>query len=112
VDWKDSVAYFQQVATGWPSLWDGTMTASQRYHEALMRYGDQLWAQKDACGAYEQYQNAMAIAQLDQTAAKNSNQAYQTCYPATATPTTVVVPTGTTPPPGPTSESPTETPTP
>ena len=110
VDWKNSVAYFQQVASGWPSLWDGTMTASQRYHQALMRYGDQLWAQKDACGAYTQYQNAMAIAELDQTATKNANQAFQVCYPPTATPTIEVVPTGTTP--APTTESPSETPTP
>ncbi len=86
VDWKDAVDYFAQVANGWPSLWDGTMTATQRYHEALMRYGDVLWAGKDACGAYDQYQKAAAIGNLDQTAAKNSNQAYQVCYPATATP--------------------------
>jgi tetratricopeptide (TPR) repeat protein len=116
VDWKDSVAYFQQVASGWPSLWDGTLTASQRYHQALMRYGDQLWAQKDACGAYTQYQTAMGIADLDQTAAKNANQAYQTCYPATATPTleppTGTAPAATTPlPAAATTESPTETPT-
>ncbi len=105
VDWKDSVAYFQQVASGWPALWDGTMTSNQRYHESLQRYGDQLWAQKDACGAYEQYQTAMAISALDQTATKNANQANQVCYPATATPTlepTTAVPTAGTP-----SETPT-----
>ncbi len=89
VDWKDAVAYFAQVANGWPSLWDGTMSANQRYQQALMRYGDQLWAQKDACGAYQQYQTAMAIGNLDQTAAKNANQSFQVCYPATETPTSV-----------------------
>ncbi len=87
VDWKDAVTYFAQAASGWPALWDGTMSANQRYQQALMRYGDQLWAQKDACGAYQQYQSAMAIGQLDQTAAKNANQSFQVCYPPTATPT-------------------------
>jgi tetratricopeptide (TPR) repeat protein len=85
VDWRQSVATFAQVATGWPSLWDGTMTANQRYHEALMRYGDQLWAEQDACGAYTQYHTADGIANLDATAAKNANQAFQACYPATPT---------------------------
>ncbi len=107
VDWRNAVAYFQQVAAGWPSLWDGTMTSNQRYHEALMRYGDQLWAQNDACGAYAQYQTAMGIADLDQTAAKNANQAFQTCYPATATPT--LEPTNAPPP---SNEPPTEGPPP
>ena len=109
VDWKDSVAYFAQVSSGWPSLWDGTMTANQRYQQALMRYGDQLWAQKDACAAYEQYQSAMAIGALDQTATKNANQAYQVCYPATATPT---LEPATNTAPAPTTGSPSETPTP
>ena len=111
VDWKDSVAYFAQVANGWPSLWDGTMTSNQRYFESLMRYGDQLWAGKDACAAYEQYQKAQGFGNLDQTAAKNAHQAFQVCYPATETPTlapATEAPTG-----APTSESPptTEAPT-
>ncbi len=105
VDWKDAVAYFAQVASGWPALWDGTMTSNQRYHESLMRYGDQLWAQKDACGAYEQYQTAMGIANLDAVAAKNANQAYQVCYPATATPTIEEVPTSEPPTEGPPAET-------
>ena len=123
VDWKDAVAYFAQVASGWPSLWDGTLTSNQRYHEALMRYGDQLWEGKDACGAYQQYQAAMGIADLDQTAAKNANQAFQECYPATETPTLAVtgapVPTRATKTPGAApsetpapTEAPSETPTP
>lgn len=107
VDWKSAVAYFAQVASGWPSLWDGTMTANQRYQQALMRYGDQLWAGKDACGAYQQYQTAAGLGNLDQTAAKNSNQAYQVCYPAT--PTLEATATGAA---APTAESPTETPIP
>ncbi len=102
VDWRQAVNYFAQAAAGYPSLSDGTMNANQRYYESLMRYGDTLWAGKDACGAYEQYQKAMGIANLDQTAAKNASQAYQICYPATATPE----PTATGE--APTSEAPTE----
>lgn len=100
VDWKQSVAYFSQVSNGWPSMWDGTMTASQRYHIALMRYGDELFGQNQFCDAVQQYQAAQAIGNLDQPAANNFNQAYQTCYPATETPmptSTVLVPATDTP---------------
>jgi len=104
VDWQRSVQYFADVASGWPSLWDGTMTASQRYYQALMRYGDQLWLDGDACGAYTQYQGAMALGTLDDTATKYANQAYKTCYPPTAVPPTVAptesaAPSATEPPP-------------
>lgn len=104
VDWARSVQAFQQVASGWPSLWDGTMTASARYHEALMRYGDQLFKQGDACGAYTQYQAAAGIANLDATSAKFANQAFVTCFP----PTPTLEPTATGVPPtaeGPTAEA-------
>jgi tetratricopeptide (TPR) repeat protein len=87
VDWKQSVALFQQVANGWPALWDGTMSASQRYQIALMRYGDELWTSSDACGAWAQYKAAQGLGNLDADAAKNANQAYQECYPATEAPT-------------------------
>jgi len=75
----------QQVDAAYPSLWDGTMTASQRYQYAAMRYGDQLATQGQFCAAVKQYQAAQAIGNLDQTAAKGFNQSYQKCYPATAT---------------------------
>ncbi len=116
LDWKQAVNYFSQVGAGWPSLWDGTMTASQRLYNASMRYGDELFARQDYCGAYEQYQIASGIGNLDDTAARNSNESSQICFPATAT--IVIVTTApavaTTPPvviDTPT-ETPTETPTP
>ena len=123
VDWKQSVFYFAQAASGYPALWDGTMSSTQRYHESLMRYGDQLWKAGDACGATEQYQTAAGIGNLDEVAAKNANQAYQECYPATEAPTVaptsavptntgVVVPTDTPAPPTDTPAPPTETSTP
>ncbi len=94
LDWSQAVTYFTEVGLGWPSLWDGTMTASQRYYEASMRYGDDLFKQQQYCEAYQQYQNASAIGQLDSTAAGNSAQAFVICYPATPTlePATATVP--------------------
>lgn len=106
VDWKQSTALFAQVASGWPALTDGTMNAQQRYHESLMRYGDQLWHGGDACDAYAQYSLAMGIGELDEQAAKNANQAYQVCYPATEVPTEAPT-TEVAPPP---AETPTDTP--
>lgn len=87
INWQSSVQYFAQVANGWPSLWDGTMSAVQRYQFSLMRYGDQLFNKGQACDAYQQYQTAQSIGNLDAEADKNANQAYQQCYPPTAIPT-------------------------
>jgi tetratricopeptide (TPR) repeat protein len=99
IDWHLSVNYWAQVASGWPSLWDGTMTAAQRYQISLMRYGDDLVKQGQFCDAYQQYQTAQSIGNLDEAAAKGANQAFQQCYPATEvpteTPTGVAVPTDT-----------------
>ncbi|HTP00997.1 MAG TPA: hypothetical protein VMJ64_06450 [Anaerolineales bacterium] len=114
VDWKQSAALFQQVASGWPSLWDGTMTASQRYQISLMRYGDDLWKSGDACGAWSQYETAQGLGNLDEAAAKNANQAYQECYPPTEVPPTEQPTTEPTsgPTAAPTEAPPTETPKP
>jgi tetratricopeptide (TPR) repeat protein len=118
LDWSQAVTYFTQVNGS--SLCDGTMNASQRFYTASMRYGDDLYKNQQYCDAYEQYQNAAAIGPLDATAAGNSNQAYQQCYPATPTlGATATVPVGAptdTPPvvevPTNTPEPPTETPAP
>ena len=110
IDWRQSTTYWSQVASGWPSLWDGTMTAAQRYHISLMRYGDDLVKQGQFCDAYQQYQIAQSIGNLDNDAAKGANQAYQQCYPATETPTET--PTGSVVPTGISTEAPTETPSP
>ncbi len=104
VDWGKTVSLFAQVASGWPSMWDGSMNATARYKEALMRYGDQLWARGNACDAWSQYETAQGIGDLDQIASKNANQAYQQCYPPTEIPATAA------PPEVPTSEPPTNTP--
>ena len=67
-----------------------------------MRYGDDVFDRQAYCGAYEQYQIAAGLGNLDDAATKNSEQAYQQCYPATD----VVVPTAETVVPGATTEVP------
>ena len=129
LDWQQALFYFQQVYSGYPGLWDGTMTVSERFYFASMRYGDQLLEQGQACDAVGQYQNAQAIAALDEQAQDGYEEAFAACYPATPTidltlsvtatvdglttaPTdtqSAPVPTDT---PAPPTETPTETPTP
>jgi hypothetical protein len=98
LDWKQAVSYFDQVRA-WGNLWDGTMTASERYWFASMRYGDQLFEKNQFCDALAQYTNAQSIAALDKTANDHFPHAYSECYPATATATeaTPVTPEATTP---------------
>jgi tetratricopeptide (TPR) repeat protein len=84
LDWAQAVQYFDQVRA-WGSLWDGTMTSSQRYWYASMRYGDQLFDKNQFCDAVTQYTNAQSIAPLDKTANDHFPHAYSECFPATPT---------------------------
>ena len=95
LDWLQALNYFSQVGIGWPSLWDGTMTASQRYYIASMRYGDELFNQQKFCAANEQYANAQAIGALDQISDGNAAEAYIQCFPPTATLEIIITPTAT-----------------
>jgi tetratricopeptide (TPR) repeat protein len=100
LDWKQAVSYFDQVRA-WGNLWDGSMTSSQRYWFASMRYGDELFAAEQFCDAVTQYENAQTIAALDKAANDNWYHAYAECFPPTATvgPTaTLGAPTESTPP--------------
>lgn len=116
LDWEQTLFYFNQVYTGWPGLWDGTMTAGDRYRFASMRYGDQFFAQDKFCDALAQYENAKLVGPLDQQAQQNYDQAFVGCYPPTGTPdpSLLFTPTPTTG--APTEETPvvppTETPAP
>ncbi|HQV94931.1 MAG TPA: hypothetical protein PLA27_11480 [Anaerolineales bacterium] len=111
LDWQQAVFYFDQVYRGWAGLWDGTMYATTRYQYASMRYGDDLLAKGDYCGAYTQYTNAQGVGELDSAAQKGFNEATEACYPATAT-LEPIVPTETPTPGGPPpADTPTETPT-
>jgi len=107
LNWKEAVSYFDQVYRGWSGLWDGTMTSSERFWTASMRYGDELFAQGQYCDALAQYDNARAIAELDQDAAKNYDDAMNGCYPATPTVDLTQIVTPTTALPGDVTPSPT-----
>lgn len=85
LDWAQAVTYFAQVGAGWPSLWDGTMTASQRYFEALMRYGDEFFDKDQYCEAFAQYQAASSIGNLTEPSASRAAKSQLECYPATPT---------------------------
>jgi len=126
LDWGQALFYFDQVYRGWSGLWDGTMTASERYRIASMRYGDELLAKKDCENAIVNYENAQRISQLDATAAGNYAKAVADCQPAptdipalaeTPTPGDTAVPKNTKPPKStptdvpPTDIPPTDTPT-
>ncbi len=89
LDWKNAIFYFSQLYTAWPNMWDGTMTASERYRVASIRYGDELLAQEQWCAAYEQYKNAEMIAPLDAASAKSSYQAMMQCNPPLLIPTEI-----------------------
>jgi tetratricopeptide (TPR) repeat protein len=94
LDWATAANELAQVFNAYPAMWDGTMTSAKRYQIAAERYGDQLFAQNRSCDAVKQYQAAQAIGDLDETASKNFNQAYQRCYPPTEVPTPgIVIPT-------------------
>ena len=93
VDWATAANELAQVDTAYPAMWDGTMSAAQRYQIAAERYGDQLFAQGKSCDAVKQYQAAQAIGNMDQTASRNFTQAYIKCYPPTAAPAAPVAPT-------------------
>jgi len=82
LDWRQAATYFEQVAVGWPSMWDGTMTAGQRYYTASLRYADELFFQKDYCEAYDQYSKAATLGGLDGQSTSNQQEAYNICYPA------------------------------
>lgn len=86
LNWEQTLFYFNQVNSGWPGLWDGTMTASERFRIASMRYGDELFGQNKFCEAVVQYENAIRVGQLDQLAEQNFGKAFVACFPPTATP--------------------------
>lgn len=56
VDWPQVINYFSQLVQVVPNLMDGSgWTTSDRYREALQKYGDQLAASGEWCLAQEQY---------------------------------------------------------
>jgi tetratricopeptide (TPR) repeat protein len=94
LDWQRATQQF--AALNGSGIWDGTMTATERYRIAAMRYGDQLYADGKFCDAYEQYQGAQTAGELDSDVAGRAHQAYLACYPPTGTPAPTLQATPTT----------------
>ncbi len=86
LDWEQAASYFEQVAAGWPAMWDGTMNANQRYVIASLRYAEELFNASEFCAAYDVYSKAAGAGQLDEASLARQNQAYANCYPATEVP--------------------------
>lgn len=108
LDWEQAADYFSQVAVGWPSMYDGTMTAGQRYFTALVSWGDEVYAKQDYCGAFDIYEKASSVGALSEPSASNYANSQSQCFPATSAPTEA--PTAETPTEAPTAETPTEAP--
>ncbi len=98
LDWPQAITYFEQVGAGWPSMWDGSMTASQRYFIALTSYGNELFAKQEYCDAYDVFLAASSISALDGTSSNNAAQANLACNPPTEVVSTETVPAATEPP--------------
>jgi tetratricopeptide (TPR) repeat protein len=82
LDWKQAYDYFSQVDG---SLWDGTMTGTQRLQFASMSYGDELYDQQNYCKADEMYQISEGLGKLNEKSTGHAYQAHLQCYPPTAT---------------------------
>jgi tetratricopeptide (TPR) repeat protein len=86
VDWPKVIEYFSQIITALPNLRDGTMTAIERYHVALMRYGDQLALKEQYCDAQQLYEEAQSIGTSPEIDATLTYLKNECSPPATKTP--------------------------
>lgn len=105
LDWAQAVNYFGQVAAQAPNLRDASnVTATQRYYQALLKYGDfQNSAKrlKDRCLALESWNSAKNISGLNNEYTQKFNDLNLLCNPPTETPEPTSVPEGPTATPGP-----------
>ena len=113
VDWAQAVYYFSQLSSAAPNLSDSSgWTASNRYMDALLGYGDWFAAREQWCDAQAQYDTYMALlasSQVEPTAMYAADKCNQASNP-TPIPGTPGVET---PTPTATQEAPTNpTPTP
>jgi hypothetical protein len=115
LDWAQASSYFAQVYQFYPNLRDSSnVTAGQRYHDALLKYGDQQASAaklKDRCAALNSWDTASNISPLDNEYSNKYFSLNLECNPPTATidPALLITPLVDTPPP---AEEPTATPTP
>lgn len=118
VDWEQAVFYFHDIASIAPNLMDSSMMpATERYYQALLKYGDWLAQQGRWCDAQLQYEAAQNMRSND-SVQPTAEYSFQQCSaPESGSPSEPTV-EGPTPTPTPTlSETPgegqvTETPTP
>jgi hypothetical protein len=83
---EQAVNYFSQVAAAAPGLHDASgWTASERYRESLIQYGNQLSTNKDWCNAQKQYELALAM-RADVNLEATRNEVALRCSPPTNTP--------------------------
>ena len=78
LDWEKAIYYFSQIAPALPNLTDGYMTASERYRQALIGYGDTLASQGNVCEAVTQYEEALKMGP-DDAAQQSLDQASNAC---------------------------------
>jgi tetratricopeptide (TPR) repeat protein len=86
VDWPKVIDYFSQIILALPNLRDGTMTAIERYHVALTKYGDQLALKEQFCDAQKLYEEAKTIGSSPAIEATLTYLKNQCSPPATKTP--------------------------
>lgn len=95
VDWAQVIFYFSQLANAAPNLSDSSgWTASNRYMDALLGYGDWFAAREQWCDAQTQYDTYMALLaspQVEPTAMYAADK----CAQGSVTPATPVVETPT-----------------
>ena len=113
VDWAQAVYYFSQLANAVPNLSDSSgWTASNRYLDALLGYGDWLASRQQWCDAqaqYDLYMSLLASPQVEPTAVYASDQCTQASTPTPAPATEVPTPIGETSTPTVTPEATTPT---
>lgn len=62
IDWPRVIEYFAQIYPALPNLRDSSgLTATERYRQALIGYGDQLVLESKYCEAQAQYEAALAF---------------------------------------------------
>jgi tetratricopeptide (TPR) repeat protein len=91
-NWAEAVNYFRQVAQLYPNLRDASnITATQRLHDALLKYGDQVASgsgkQKDRCVALDLWSEANNLTPLNGEYQTKWNQLNEECNPPTEVPT-------------------------
>lgn len=79
IDWAKVVDIFAQIYPAFPNLRDGSgLTATERFRQASIAYGDQLAIAGDYCAAQVQYENALALVP-DERVSQSATEAYDHC---------------------------------